>query len=251
MDTSVAITYESNFKLDFSTVNIAKSNTKTKHQEINDIVHSAVHDIRSPLLIFKSFSQILNRHTDENKKQEAIKRMGFAVDQMEKSLSALVQLIDLNTTSYKEHKVLIFQDVFREVKLSLLDKIALVEPKFLIDFSKAEKIKLDKEQLYLLLFHLVGNALRFRKLDEELTINIETVSTHKEIIFTIQDNGKGVALEQYAEDIFTPFYRLEGDGLGVGLSIVKGIVEQYKGSILLESTPSIGTKVTIYLPNTV
>lgn len=243
MNTSMASSYKSTFKLDFST----KSSSTNKQQEINDIVHSAVHDIRSPLLIFKSFSQIISRHSDENKKQEAIKRMGEAVGQMEKSLSVLVQLVDLNTID-SEQKILFFQDVFREIKLSLLDKIAEVTPEILIDFEKAEKIKMCKQQLYLLLFHLMSNALAFRKKEEQLVINIETVSTTKDIIFTIQDNGKGIALEQYATDIFTPFHRLEGDGLGVGLSIVKGIVEQNKGSILIESTPSIGTKVSISLP---
>jgi signal transduction histidine kinase len=79
------------------------------------------------------------------------------------------------------------------------------------------------------------------------TINVEVERVKSDYILKIQDTGKGISPKNL-QKIFNPFFTTKDAGTGLGLPIVKKIIENHKGSIGIESIEYFGTKVTIRLP---
>ena len=108
----------------------------------------------------------------------------------------------------------------------------------------------DEDQLYQLLQNLVGNALKFRS-EAPPCIRISAVREGDAWRFAVADNGIGIE-PQYSERIFQMFQRLHErgryEGSGIGLSIVKRILERHGGRIWLQSTPGQGSTFFFTLP---
>ena len=111
----------------------------------------------------------------------------------------------------------------------------------------------DAGQLLRVFLNLISNAIRFRKPEEPLKIHISANKNiyNNECVFSVQDNGIGIE-EQYSERIFTIFQRLHTrkvyKGTGIGLSIVKRIIERHGGSIWVESVFGEGSTFYFTLP---
>ena len=101
----------------------------------------------------------------------------------------------------------------------------------------------DTHRIELLFYHLLHNSIKFNNKGREGVVQISWFDEGDYWKFIIKDNGKGIEKE-YFDKIFIAFQKLENDykSTGIGLSIVKKIVEAYKGDINLESTPNIETK---------
>jgi signal transduction histidine kinase len=112
-------------------------------------------------------------------------------------------------------------------------------------------IHADHDAMEQLCIHLVMNALQATNYSGKLTVELNTTqhnnTPHAEIRIT--DNGSGIAPE-IKDRIFEPFFttRTSGEGSGMGLAIVKRIVEQHKGTIEVQTEVGTGTTVTVALP---
>ncbi|MGB9980210.1 sensor histidine kinase [Methanobacterium sp.] len=122
-----------------------------------------------------------------------------------------------------------------------------------INYQSLPTVVGDYDQLRRVFQNLVGNAIKFRKRDISPIIDI-SVREDKEIneyIFSISDNGIGIE-EQYMERIFVIFQRLHTmesyKGTGIGLSVVKRIVERHGGRIWVESEPEVGSIFYFTIP---
>jgi signal transduction histidine kinase len=101
--------------------------------------------------------------------------------------------------------------------------------------------------------NLIGNSLKYHREGVPPEIKINSSETLKgNIVITVEDNGIGFE-QKYKDKIFMPFQRLHGrstyEGTGMGLSICKRIIEHHGGTIDSQSTPGIGSKFIITLPN--
>jgi light-regulated signal transduction histidine kinase (bacteriophytochrome) len=108
----------------------------------------------------------------------------------------------------------------------------------------------DFAQLSLVLQNLVGNALKYRKPDTPPKVHISAEDSGHEWILAVRDNGLGIA-DEYKHQIFGIFKRLHGreyPGTGMGLAIVKKIVERHGGRIWVESTPGEGSAFYFTIP---
>ncbi|MGZ7159317.1 MAG: sensor histidine kinase, partial [Methanobacterium sp.] len=119
--------------------------------------------------------------------------------------------------------------------------------------DKLPNVMGDAGQLQRVFQNIISNAIKFRKTEEPLKINI-SVCLNKEkdkFVFSVRDNGIGIE-EQYLKRIFTIFQRLHTrdvyEGTGIGLSIVKRIVERHGGHIWVESEFGKGSIFYFMLP---
>jgi light-regulated signal transduction histidine kinase (bacteriophytochrome) len=129
------------------------------------------------------------------------------------------------------------------------------EKNAVIEVVKLPVVKGYRRQLQQLFQNLTSNALKYSKTGERPYIRFSAEQVvengRKYHMISIEDNGIGFE-EQYAESIFHIFTRLHGrneySGTGVGLSIVKKVVENHDGIIKVESAPGQGSAFMIYLP---
>jgi signal transduction histidine kinase len=108
-------------------------------------------------------------------------------------------------------------------------------------------IRADHDAVEQLCIHLVMNALQAMNYEGKLTVGLRAENNHA--IITVADTGSGIADDIKAR-IFEPFFttRLSGEGSGMGLAIVKRIVEQHRGTIDVQTEVGMGTTLTVTLP---
>ena len=107
----------------------------------------------------------------------------------------------------------------------------------------------DRERVYQVFDNLLVNAIKYGSNASEPRIEFAARQVGGEILALVRDNGKGIAPE-YHEQIFKLFHRLDQDkgGVGVGLAIVKRIVELHGGRVWVESRPGEGATFWLALP---
>lgn len=107
--------------------------------------------------------------------------------------------------------------------------------------------ELDKNQLIRIVTNLVKNATQALEEVENEMIEVTVSDENNKVIIKIADNGKGI-LEEDKSKIFEPQFTTKSSGTGLGLAMVKNIVEAYNGSITFTSQENFGTVFTIILP---
>jgi signal transduction histidine kinase len=108
--------------------------------------------------------------------------------------------------------------------------------------------KIDRTQLIRIITNLVKNAIQ--SIPENQETKMVFVNIKKElnqVIITVTDNGIGIASEDFNR-IFEPKFTTKSSGMGLGLSIIKNIIENYNGSITVDSQKEKGTTFTVSLP---
>src|SRR5690606_22704001 len=141
------------------------------------------------------------------------------------------------------------QSVYDEVLKDLELEIASSGAEISADFARLSHIRFSKKNVRSLLQNFISNALKYRHPDRQPIIHVYTEPVGKgTICLTISDNGLGIK-EEEKEKIFEMYTRLhtQVEGTGVGLGIVKKIVDNNGGRIEVESQPDVGSTFKIYL----
>ena len=121
---------------------------------------------------------------------------------------------------------------------------------FIIFESEKEEIitKLDRTQLIRIITNLVKNAIQSipeEQVDKLVLVTVKEVA--EEVLIIVKDNGSGIEPENI-EHIFEPKFTTKNSGMGLGLGIIKNIIENYKGTITFETELGKGTTFTVSLP---
>jgi len=231
----------------------------TKEREIDkmktEFVSVASHQLRTPLTGIKWFTELLLK----SKPNDTIKNYA---NQIVISNERMVRLVDdlLDVSRIEAGKkfdiilkntdiVLIVKSVIKEQAISAKKKnIALVCS---ADAPHKLILSLDESKINQVFQNLVSNAIKYSKEKTKITIGCQ--QKKNEAIFFVKDNGVGIPQHQQSQ-IFNKFFRAENafsmhtDGSGLGLYIVKAIIEAHKGKIWFESAENKGTTFFFSLP---
>lgn len=204
---------------------------------------NAAHELKTPLSIMKTSLQVL-----ELQDNPSCADYMECTDDIKQSMNRLIQTVESLTTltnsSLKGETEAI--DVLSVVNQIKDDLSALAEEKGVCITVAGEALQLtyNKELFYRLIFNLVENAVKYNRQGGDVNV---TVSGRERSLY-IQDNGIGMDA-QAIQNIFEPFYRSDLSrsqqipGSGLGMSIVKAIVDRYGGTLEIESTLGKGTEV--------
>jgi light-regulated signal transduction histidine kinase (bacteriophytochrome) len=214
-------------------------NLERQNQELNDYAHMVSHDLKSPLQsiealtawVLEDYSGVLDDSGKET--LQLIRENVEKIDTLVKGILQYSTIAKMEKELYDISIDLLVDDVYKN-----LDKpknVTLIIPHTL------PTVKGDRYRLEQLFKHLIDNAIKFNK-KEEITVEIGFTEETDFWKFYIKDNGNGIK-EKYFDKIFVAFQKIEDDfkSTGIGLSIVKKIIEVYKGEIYLESEPNISS----------
>ena len=154
--------------------------------------------------------------------------------------------------SYKYEKIYV-KDFFDEYVKDLYLELETIKIKFeyIVNVGRSTVIDMDKEQIKRALNNIVSNAVKYMD-KEEPEIHLKVTEMSDAINIQISDNGRGID-EKDLPHIFERFYRSDVSrntklgGSGIGLSIVKKVIENHEGSVVAMSKPGVGTEVSIEL----
>jgi len=212
--------------------------------ELEQFAYVASHDLQEPLRMVTGFMSMLQEKYKHQLDDKANKYIHYATEGAQRMRKIILDLLDfsrLNDQSEELSKVdlnLIIEDI------KLLHKKQIEEKKAKIKYKNLPTLLTYQSSIMRLFQNLISNALKYSKKEEKPIIQIkaEELDTHWK--FSISDNGIGIS-EEFHEKIFVIFQRLHGrtqySGTGIGLAVVKKIVESLGGKIWLESEENVGT----------
>ncbi|WP_040949022.1 sensor histidine kinase [Gorillibacterium massiliense] len=217
-------------------------------------VSDVSHEIQSPLTSIKGFTQAIRyKKMDEHVRQDMLAIIEEETDRLSRLGTDLLQLSSLEY----EHLVL-NKSVYR-LDEQLRHVIVASEPQWsrknlnVVLEAGEVNVQADKDKLNQLWINLFGNAVKFSPTGGNVQIIVD--QNDQEIRVSITDSGPGIPQEEI-EHIFKPFYKVDQSrdkamgGNGIGLSIVKRILDLHNGEIQVSSRIGEGTVMTVALPKT-
>jgi len=234
------------------------------NKELLAFTYISSHDLQEPLRKIQTFVTIIleneNKNLSENGKYN-FERMQLAAGRMQQLIDDLLAFSRINTTDHKFEKTelkVVIDEVCTELKDTILEKHATIEA---TELCAANIIVFQFRQL---MYNLISNALKFSnpKIPSHINIkseivkgsklNNEKLSPEKSYChITVKDNGIGFE-PHFSERIFEVFQKLHGKdvyaGTGIGLAIVKKIVENHNGIIIATGELNKGATFDIYIP---
>lgn len=217
---------------------LARSNT-----DLEQFAYIAAHDLQEPLRMVANYTELLAKRYQGQLDAKADKYIFYAVDGAQRMQQLILGLLAYSRVgSQGKPLVPVRTEVSLQRVLNVL-QVAIKDSGAVIEATALPMVMGDEGQLDQLFQNLLGNAIKFRS-TAPLHITVAAAAEGGHWLFTVKDNGIGVE-PQHAERIFQIFQRLHErgkyEGSGIGLSIVKRIVERHGGRIWLDLTPGAGT----------
>ena len=209
------------------------------------------HDLRNPLGVIVTSASILQRTTFDGNERERVHK---SVDAILRSADRMNRLIaDLLDLAQIQAGKLSVEQSSQDVEGLIHDCLELMRPlaptRNLTGMTSAVlRVHCDRERALQILSNLVGNAIKFTP--ERGSISIEAHGAGHEVRFLVRDTGQGISEEELPH-IFDRFWqgqRKNRVGIGLGLSIVRGLVEAHGGRLWVESKIGAGTTFFFTLP---
>lgn len=222
---------------------------KEREEAWREMAKQVAHEVKNPLTPMKLLIQNFERKFDKNDPE---------IDQKVRNLSrSLVDQIDLVATvasAFSEFaKLPPKNDEFFNLKEELENLVRVFNDDGNIYFhANKDMIPVRMDRIYLsrIFTNLITNAKQAVSEQRKSIINIDVELFNKKIIIVIEDNGIGIPKDKL-EQIFEPNFTTKNSGMGLGLTMVKKMIEEYKGDISVKSEEGKGTKFTIILPTNV
>ena len=226
-------------------------NLRRSNEDLERFAYVSSHDLQEPLRSIVSFSQLLERKYRGRLDAEADEYIDFIVEggtRMQRLILDLLAFSRVNTTRQQIART-DAEDVLSEAMRSL--DVSLREAGAVLTHDPLPDVTADPIQLAQVFENLVSNAVKFRRPNEPLRIHISARRLDGFWEFSVADNGIGIEAE-YFEKIFVIFQRLHTKdaypGTGIGLAIVKRIIDRHGGAVRVESTPGEGSTFSFTLP---
>jgi PAS domain S-box-containing protein len=223
-----------------------------------NIVANVSHELRTPLASIRAYTELLIENLDEGD-EELRQRFLGVIDQETQDLADLItdllNVARLESGRFVPHK----EDTsLRYVAEEALDRLRTQAGQrgiqLLLDVPPdLPSLPADPEMMGILLKNLIGNAVKFSTRGGEVSVSLQADGERQ--MLTVTDHGVGIAPEDLPH-IFEKFYRGHStvesgfEGTGLGLALVKEVVEAHGGSIEVQSEQGTGTQFTIILPMT-
>lgn len=225
--------------------------TKVNH-DLDNFVYTAAHDLKSPISNIEGLIHILsdslaNEEFDRNEIKQIIGLLQTSVNRFSTTIQDLTTIIRTQEKIDEEKSERInIVEMVEDVKMDIGDLISQSNAQIKVLTKDDPSLHFSKRNFKSILYNLISNAIKYRSPHRipEIAIKIETVE--EKIHFSVQDNGLGISAEN-KNKIFTMFKRLHNhvEGTGIGLYLVKKIVDNQNGKIEVDSVLGEGSTITI------
>jgi PAS domain S-box-containing protein len=232
-------------QLDSSLADLRRSNA-----ELQEFAYVTSHDLQEPLRMITSYIQIIEEDYKGELDADADQYLAFVVEGAKRMHTLVNDLLAYSRvgTRGEPFTPISLSNVLSAATANL--EVAIEENHAVITHDRLPTVLGDESQLIQLFQNLLGNAIKFRS-DATPTIHVGVERKEDDWVFSVRDNGIGIDMK-YAERIFSVFQRLhareEYPGTGIGLAVVKKIVERHGGRVWVESEPADGSTFYFMLP---
>ncbi len=215
---------------------------------------SVAHEINNPLsgiLIYTKllYKQVSNPELYATKRDSILKHLKLIENETKRCGDIVKGLLDFSRKDQDDFEPKHLNDILRETYELMTHPIKIANIRFISEFSAgSDLIYCSPNQIKQACIAMLVNASEAAHENGEITIKTKNPDDDT-VNFEISDNGLGIAPEDIPH-IFEPFFSTKQDasGIGLGLAIVHGIVQNHKGKIQVKSEPGCGTTISVTIP---
>jgi two-component system CheB/CheR fusion protein len=219
----------------------------TINADLDNFVYSASHDLLGPLTNIEHIISILEEEkdnlTEEVKHYHHLLRSAISKFKIIIRDLAVVGKIQSEIAAADPVNLV---ELINEIKLSILEKITSANASISANI-KVEEIRFSKKNLRSILYNLISNAIKFKSSQRDPEISITTSREEDFIVLSVRDNGLGIPREELG-NVFNMYKRIHHniEGQGIGLYLIKKIVDASGGKVVVESEAGKGSNFKIY-----
>jgi signal transduction histidine kinase len=228
---------------------------KRKNNELRELLFAVSHDLKEPLNGINRFAQLLKKRHHLTLEADGNQILEYILREAHRQylqFNGLARLLEIGNDA-QEISLISLNDVVAEAinNMEYDDKLI---PNFEITLNHIPNLKYYRYDLLTVFQELIKNAIKFRQIGNGLKVEISAKEEEKTWKIIVSDNGEGFDM-RFKDKVFIIFQKLHNknyyDGVGIGLSICKKIVEHYGGEINVESTSLNGMSVSFTIPKTI
>jgi signal transduction histidine kinase len=229
-------------ELEESAVKLA---TSEREQAWREMAKQVAHEIKNPLTPMRLSVQSFQRKFDANDPK--------AHQKVEEYSKTLIQQIDTMSSIASAFSSFAEMPAQKNERLNIVEVINLALEIFTEDYisfrsdKKEIMANFDRTQLIRVVTNLVKNAIQAIPKDRDPKIDVHVAEDQSDVIITVADNGNGIP-EDHKPKVFEPKFTTKSSGMGLGLPMLKKIVETYDGNITFDSTEGEGTTFIVRFP---
>ncbi len=217
--------------------------------ELDSYVYRTSHDMRTPLTSLMGLIQLMKAEKHDAAFDDMIKMQEMCVNKLDLQIEQIIHLSKNTKTPLIPVGIdfsAVLKDIFEEVDFFQKHKVIITT----ISIQENISFNSDMYRIRTILHNVLSNAFKYvDKGKHDSYINVEITSEEKNVCIVIRDNGIGIAVDKIS-NIFNMFYRAsnQNNGSGLGLYIVKEMVEKLGGTIEVHSIVNVQTEFIIVLP---
>jgi len=227
-------------------------NSLEKIKSLENFNHLVSHELKSPLQTVQTFASIIKEDASSNLSAESLQYLDRLLVNLDNMENMLLDLLELSRLDKVQDKFSMFES--REALNKALQNLEGIIEKSNINLQISEnlpRIYANETGIIHVFSNLISNAVKYSKNTDTPVITIDVTETPAHYEFSIKDNGIGIAPEN-KEKIFELFYKNNNSpqyfSTGVGLAIVKKIIQNHNGNIWVESRSGSGSDFKFTIP---
>lgn len=225
------------------------------NNDLDNFIYTASHDLRAPMSniegllnalrsSYKTDSYVLSEETET-----LLALMEQSVNRFKTTILDLTEISKVQREQNEDVIEIKVDEIIEDVKLSIQETIKVTNARIETNVSEVNTINFSRKNIKSIIYNLLSNAIKYRDDKRIPKILIKTEDTEKYTILIVKDNGLGIQ-EENLDKVFSMFKRFHDhvEGTGIGLYIVKRIIENAGGRIEVESEQGKGTTFRTYFP---
>jgi PAS domain S-box-containing protein len=221
------------------------------NKDLDNFVYTASHDLKSPILNIEGLLRAMERQLDDETRQQEPVAQTYAllyssVNRFKTTIGDLTEVARISKESQEDVAALSLAEVLHEVQQDLQPQIEAARARLEADLH-CGPVSFSRKNLKSLLYNLLSNAVKYRSPDREPLVRISCREETDYQVLVVEDNGLGMDMRQ-EDKIFALFKRLHAhvEGTGIGLYIVKKMIENAGGRIEVQSQVGVGSTFRVY-----
>ncbi len=225
---------------------------RTSEKKRNQFVSDASHELKTPLASIKLLTDsILQNDMDQTTVREFVEDIGNEADRLTRMSQKLLSLSKIDGETENDCEIVYLSPTIQKVERMLSALASEQNVTIHTDLADDCPILIHEDDLYQIIFNLVENGIKYNRPGGSLFLRLSR--EEENIILLVRDDGYGIP-EEALDHIFERFYRVDKarsrrtGGSGLGLSIVRNLLERNHGEITVSSTVNVGTTFHVSFP---
>lgn len=218
--------------------------------DLDNFVYTASHDLRAPIVnidgLLTALREELAAGAVSEDARQILELMQDTIGRFQQTIAHLTDIAQLQHADAEPVTPVPLADVLEDVRLDLEPLYAAADARLTIEVADCPSVAFSRRNLRSVVYNLLSNAVKYRDPARPPAVRVACRQEAEYVVLTVQDNGLGLTDAQQSQ-LFGLFRRLHAhvDGAGIGLYMVKRIVENAGGSIEVQSEPGVGSTFTV------